>query len=87
MATIGPSILKYLVYMQPALYWLDENPLEPQPHPTLIGDVTTDLRIVGAGYTGLWTALLAKEQNPEREVILVEQRETGAGASGRTFRV
>ena len=65
------------------MYWLDEDPLEPLPHPTLIGDVTTDLCIVGAGYTGLWTALLAKEQNPEREVILVEQRETGAGASGR----
>lgn len=83
MATIDPSILKHLIYMQPVLYWLDEDPLEPQPHPTLIGDVTTDLCIVGAGYTGLWTALLAKEQNPEREVVLVEQRETGAGASGR----
>jgi len=69
--------------MQPALYWLDEDPLEPQPNPTLIGDVTTDLCVVGAGYTGLWTALIAKEQNPEREVIIVEQRETGAGASGR----
>lgn len=83
MATIDPSILKHLSHMQPALYWLDEDPLEPQPHPALIGDVTTDLCIVGAGYTGLWTALLAKEQNPEREVIIVEQRETGAGASGR----
>lgn len=83
MATIDPSILKHLIYMQPELYWLDEDPLEPLPHPTLIGDVTTDLCIVGAGYTGLWTALLAKEQNPEREVILVEQKETGAGASGR----
>ena len=83
MATIDPSILKHLSHMQPALYWLDEDPLEPLPHPTLIGDVTTDLCIVGAGYTGLWTALLAKEANPEREVIIVEQRETGAGASGR----
>ena len=83
MSTIDPSILKHLSVMQPALYWLDEDPLEPLPHPTLIGDVTTDLCIVGAGYTGLWTALLAKEQNPEREVILLEQRETGAGASGR----
>ena len=69
--------------MQPALYWLDEDPLEPLPHPTLIGDATTDLCIVGAGYTGLWTALLAKEQNPDREVVVLEQRETGAGASGR----
>ena len=83
MATIDPSILKHLSQMQPQLYWLDEDPLEPLPHPTLIGDVTSDLCIVGAGYTGLWTALLAKEANPEREVVVVEQRETGAGASGR----
>jgi NADPH-dependent 2,4-dienoyl-CoA reductase/sulfur reductase-like enzyme len=83
MANIDPSILKHLSLMQPQLYWLDEDPLEPLPHPTLIGDVTADLCIVGAGYTGLWTALLAKEANPEREVIVVEQRETGAGASGR----
>ena len=83
MAAIDPSILKHLINMQPALYWLDEDPLEPQPHPTLIGDITTDLCIVGAGYTGLWTAILAKEQNPDREVILIEARETGAGASGR----
>ena len=83
MATIDPYVLKHLSHMQPQLYWLDEDPLEPQPNPTLIGDVTTDLCIVGAGYTGLWTALLAKEQNPEREVVVVEARETGAGASGR----
>ena len=69
--------------MQPQLYWLDADPLEPQPHPTLIGETTTDLCIVGAGYTGLWTALLAKEANPERDVIVIEQLETGAGASGR----
>ena len=83
MADIDPSILNHLSHMQPALYWLDEDPLEPLPHAALIGDLTTDLCIVGAGYTGLWTALLAKEEKPEREVIVLEQRETGAGASGR----
>lgn len=83
MATIDPSILKHLSHMQPQLYWLDEDPLEPAPHPSLVGDVTADLCIVGAGYTGLWTALLAKEANPDRDVVVVEQRETGAGASGR----
>ena len=83
MSDIDPHILKHLSVMQPELYWLDADPLEPEPHPTLIGDVTTELCIVGAGYTGLWTALLAKERNPEREVIIVEQRETGFGASGR----
>ena len=69
--------------MQPQLYWLDADPLEPEPHATLIGEITTDLCIVGAGYTGLWTALLAKEKNPERNVVIIEQLETGAGASGR----
>ena len=69
--------------MQPQLYWLDADPLEPLPHPSLIGETTTDLCIVGAGYTGLWTALLAKEANPDRNVIILEQLETGAGASGR----
>ena len=83
MANIDPSILKHLSLMQPQLYWLDEDPLEPLPHPTLIGDITSDLCIVGAGYTGLWTAILAKEANPAREVVLLERRETGAGASGR----
>ena len=83
MANIDSSYLQHLSHMQPQLYWLDADPLEPQPHPTLIGETTTDLCIVGAGYTGLWTALLAKEANPERDVIIIEPLETGAGASGR----
>lgn len=77
------SYLKHLSNMQPQLYWLDADPLEPEAHSTLIGQTTTNLCIVGAGYTGLWTALLAKEKNPERKVIIIEQLETGAGASGR----
>lgn len=83
MATIDPFVLGHLADLQPLLYWLDADPLEPDSHSALIGDVETDLCIVGAGYTGLWTALLAKERNPSREVIIIEQRETGAGASGR----
>jgi glycine/D-amino acid oxidase-like deaminating enzyme len=83
MSNIDSSYLKHLSHMQPQLYWLDADPLEPEPHATLIGEITTDLCIVGAGYTGLWTALLAKEKNPERNVIIIEQLETGAGASGR----
>jgi glycine/D-amino acid oxidase-like deaminating enzyme len=83
MADIDPFYLKHLSHMQPQLYWLDSDPLEPDTHPTLIGEVTADLCIVGAGYTGLWTALLAKEKNPERNVIIIEQLETGSGASGR----
>jgi glycine/D-amino acid oxidase-like deaminating enzyme len=83
MAPIDPIVLSSLADLQPSLYWLDADPLEPESHSALVGDVITDLCIVGAGYTGLWTALLAKERNPKREVVIVEQRETGNGASGR----
>jgi glycine/D-amino acid oxidase-like deaminating enzyme len=78
-----PFVLRHLANVQPELWWLDSDPLEPESHPALIGDVGADLCIVGAGYTGLWTALIAKERDPQREVVIVEMNETGAGASGR----
>ncbi|MHB1209776.1 MAG: NAD(P)/FAD-dependent oxidoreductase [Acidimicrobiales bacterium] len=78
-----PFVLRHLADLQPELWWLDSDPLEPASHSALIGDVGADLCVIGAGYTGLWTALLAKERDPERTVVVVEQYETGAGASGR----
>ncbi len=78
-----PFVLRHLAHAQPELWWLDSDPLEPAPHPALIGELGADLCVVGAGYTGLWTALLAKERQPTREVVVLEQYETGAGASGR----
>jgi glycine/D-amino acid oxidase-like deaminating enzyme len=78
-----PFVLRHLADLQPELWWLDSDPLEPASHSALIGDIGADLCVVGAGYTGLWTALLAKERDPERVVVVVEQYETGAGASGR----
>jgi glycine/D-amino acid oxidase-like deaminating enzyme len=83
MATIDPFILRHLADVQPALYWMEEDPLEPESHSALIGSTTADLVVVGAGFTGLWTALLAKEANPDRAVVIIEQRETGSAASGR----
>jgi glycine/D-amino acid oxidase-like deaminating enzyme len=78
-----PFVLRHLAEVQPQLWWLDSDPLEPASHAALIGDLESDLCVIGAGYTGLWSALLAKERNPGREVIVLEQYETGAGASGR----
>ena len=63
-------------------FWLD-NPARPAPEPELTRDLSTDLLVIGAGFTGLWTALLAKEENPAREVILLEASEVATGASGR----
>jgi glycine/D-amino acid oxidase-like deaminating enzyme len=83
MGNKDPFVLRHLSDVQPQLWWLDSDPLEPESHSALVGDVGADLCVVGAGYTGLWTALLAKERDPHREVVVVEQFETGAGASGR----
>ncbi len=79
----SPSVLRHLADVQPQLWWLDSDPLEPESHSALIGEIGADLCVVGAGYTGLWTALIAKERDPERQVVVLEQYETGAGASGR----
>jgi glycine/D-amino acid oxidase-like deaminating enzyme len=66
----------------PSSYWLD-SPDRPEPAPPLEGDTTADLAVVGAGYTGLWTALLAKEADPARDVLVLESRTAGWAASGR----
>jgi glycine/D-amino acid oxidase-like deaminating enzyme len=63
-------------------YWLD-SPLAPPPVDPLAHDTVTDLAVVGGGYTGLWTALLAKERDPSRDVVLLESRQVGWAASGR----
>ncbi|MBE7188835.1 FAD-binding oxidoreductase [Jatrophihabitans endophyticus] len=67
---------------KPASFWLD-SPLRPEPQPRLAGDTRADLVVVGGGYTGLWTALLATSADPGREVVLVDRDACGAAASGR----
>ncbi|AQT80131.1 FAD-dependent oxidoreductase [Mycolicibacterium litorale] len=60
--------------------WLDI----PRPdYPALPGELTTDLLVVGGGYAGLWTALHAKERNPQARVTLIEAERVGWAASGR----
>jgi glycine/D-amino acid oxidase-like deaminating enzyme len=66
----------------PRPYWLDT--LSPrEPHDPLTQVVESDLCIVGGGFTGLWAALLAKQQAPGREVVVLEATRCGEGASGR----
>ena len=67
---------------EPACYWLD-RPGRPTPVSALAGDRECDLAIVGGGFTGLWAALQAKEEAPDREVVLIESDRIGQGASGR----
>ncbi|MGK0722006.1 NAD(P)/FAD-dependent oxidoreductase [Leucobacter sp. W1478] len=55
----------------------------PAQRPELPGNVTADVAIVGAGYTGLWTAYYLKQAQPDLRVVVIEQRHVGYGASGR----
>lgn len=55
----------------------------PQPRPELPGDLSADVAIVGAGYTGLWTAYYLKQAKPDLRVVIIEERHVGYGASGR----
>lgn len=63
-------------------FWLDDLGDRPE-HPALSGDRDTDLAIVGGGYTGLWTAVLAKQRDPARRVTVIEAKRIGWAASGR----
>ncbi|WP_427869735.1 NAD(P)/FAD-dependent oxidoreductase [Leucobacter luti] len=55
----------------------------PKTRPELPGDLTADVAIVGAGYTGLWTAYYLKQARPSLKVVVIEQKHAGYGASGR----
>jgi glycine/D-amino acid oxidase-like deaminating enzyme len=62
--------------------WLDQvGPLVPRP--ALGGDVEVDVAVVGAGYTGLWTAYYLAAAAPELRIAVVEREIAGFGASGR----
>lgn len=82
MAPAAMTFASSLCDAQPVSYWLDD-PAKPGALPALTGDERCDLLVVGGGYSGLWTALLAKERDPGRDVVLIEGHEVGWAASGR----
>ena len=63
-------------------FWLATR-AEPLPNPSLQGEATAEVAIIGSGFTGLWSALFLKELAPALEVVVVEQAVAGYGASGR----
>ena len=66
----------------PSVFWLDD-PARPEPLPRLVGPDSADLVVVGGGYTGLWTAVRAKERDPDLDVVVLEAGHCGDQASGR----
>jgi glycine/D-amino acid oxidase-like deaminating enzyme len=66
---------------EPISYWLrgDRTPT----HEPLRGAATADVVVIGAGFTGLWTALALTETDPALDVVVVEAQTVAFGASGR----
>ncbi len=55
---------------------------QPQLAQPLQQDIDTDIAIVGGGYTGLWTAIMIKQQAPQTRVTVIDKGLCGSGASG-----
>ena len=70
---------------RPLSLWHDTLPDgdDLTPRAPLPGDRETDVAIVGAGFTGLWTAFYLRRLDPSLRVTLVEAEVAGFGASGR----
>jgi glycine/D-amino acid oxidase-like deaminating enzyme len=64
----------------PTGWWLEEAG-EPDPAPSLEGDVSADVVVIGGGYTGMWTAWELLERGAT--VALLESGVCGHGPSGR----
>jgi len=63
-------------------YWWQARGLT-RPRPSLPGSAEADVCIVGAGYTGLWTAYYLSRADPGIRIIVLEANFAGFGASGR----
>ena len=63
-------------------YWLARR-THVEAQPPLSGEQSADVVVVGAGFTGLWTALFLRELNPALDIAVVEQGGAAHGASGR----
>ena len=63
-------------------YWWQARGIPPR-RPSLPGGTEADVCIVGAGYTGLWTAYYLKRADPGLRIVVLEASFAGFGASGR----
>lgn len=63
--------------------WHDTADDDWTPRPPLPGNRDTDVAIVGAGYTGLWTAYYLARVDPTLRIVVLEREFAGFGASGR----
>ena len=70
-------------YRHLSLWWDDVPASSVARRPALAGDLQVDVCIVGAGFTGLWTAHALVSADPSLRIAVLEQEVAGFGASGR----
>jgi glycine/D-amino acid oxidase-like deaminating enzyme len=75
----GPEAKDYRSYS----FWLETTGEDLTPRPSLPGPTEADVAILGAGFTGLWTAYYLLRQDPSLRVVVLESEIAGFGASGR----
>lgn len=63
-----------------SLWWegVSRTPRDPLP-----GARSCDVVVVGAGFTGLWTAFYLARADPSLRIVVLEREHAGFGASGR----
>ncbi len=64
-------------------FWLETCGDDLTPRPSLDGSADADIAILGAGFTGLWTAYELLRREPSLKVTVLEREIAGFGASGR----
>ena len=72
-----------LVDAKPAVFWSDRGDA-PALTPALDDNISADLTVIGGGFTGLWAAIQALEEEPNLRVVVVEGDRCGFGASSRS---
>ncbi|HTH99395.1 MAG TPA: FAD-dependent oxidoreductase [Acidisoma sp.] len=63
--------------------WTSQLAEDFAPRPALEGQTQADIAIIGAGYTGLWTAYYLKTRAPYLRIVILEAETAGFGASSR----
>lgn len=63
-------------------FWLSQEE-RPEPNAILDGEVSADVVVLGGGFTGMWSAWLIREAEPDAKVVLLEGGLCGHGPSGR----
>lgn len=67
---------------QPVPFWTT-TAIQTPACPPATSDLSCELAIVGGGFTGLWSALKARERHPDATIIVLEAKRCGQDASGR----